>query len=106
MKLGWLALALELSPLLAFCMLAVLHPVGDPQSSHSLFIRLLDYQGTYWMRQGLPVPPPLLVAGLLLSAFSWWRRRAPVAQAGVVVGLVLLALWLAVMAVPLLVHVN
>ena len=74
-KLSWLALALEIFPLLGFGCLGFLHPIGDPQKSHSLLVRMLDFQGTYWMRNAMPVPPPLLIAGLLLSAFLWWRGR-------------------------------
>ena len=105
-KLSWFALAFEISPLLAFGCLAFLHPVGDPQDSHSLLVRMLDFQGTYWMRNAIAVPPPLLIAGLLGSLFLWWRHRCATALAGTVVGIVLLGLWSLTTVVPLLVHVN
>lgn len=89
-KISWLGLILEFSPLLAFGFLAFLHRVGDPQKSPSLLIRILDYQGTYWIRNGIPCPPPLLVAGLLLCLFSWWRFRFPTAMVGTIVGAFLL----------------
>jgi hypothetical protein len=105
-KLTWFALVLEISPLLAFGCLAFLHPVGDPQDSHSVLVRMLDFQGTYWIRNAIPVPPPLLIAGLLISAFLWWRHHFASALAATVVGIVMLGLWSLIMAVPLLVHVN
>jgi len=101
-----LALLLELSPLLAFGCLAVLHPVGDPQASASLLVRLLDYQGTYWLRHGLPVPPPLLVIGFLTSLALWWRDPSGVARIGTRLGLWFLGFWALIAVVPLLVHVN
>ena len=105
-KLIWVALVLELFPLFAFAALALLHPVGDPQESHSLLIRLLDFQGTYWMRNARPVPPPLLIAGLLISLFLWRRQRSAVVLVGAVVGIGLLGFWSLIMIVPLLVQVN
>jgi hypothetical protein len=105
-KISWFAQILEISPLVAFAVLAFLHPVGDPQESHNLLIRILDFQGTYWMRNAIPVPPPLLIAGLLLSVVLWWRVRFTVARIGTVMGIVLLGLWCLIMVVPLLVHVN
>ena len=105
-KISWFALILEISPLVSFAVLALLHPVGDPQDSHNLLVRILDFQGTYWMRHAIPVPPPLLIAGLLLSVVLWWRVRFPAARVGTVVGIVLLGLWCLIMVVPLLVHVN
>jgi hypothetical protein len=101
-----LVLFLEISPLLAFGLLAVLHPVGDPQESGSLLVRLLDYQGTYWMRNALPVPPPLLVLGAGVAIYAWFRQRSTCALVGMIVGCVLLVLWGLVMLVPLLLHVN
>ena len=103
---GWFALILEFLPLFAFGLLAFLSPVGNPQESQNLLVRVLDFQASYWMRNAIPVPPPLLIAGLLLSAFLWKRHRLPVAQFGMVVGLVFLGLWCLIMLVPLLVHVN
>jgi hypothetical protein len=105
-KLSWFALVLELSPLLAFGFLAIVHPVGDPQSSPKLLVRLLDFQGTYWMRNAILVPPPLLVVGWLLSGLLWWRLRFPTALVGTVLGIVLLGFWSLIMVVPLLVHAN
>src|SRR5262245_55138805 len=105
-KLSWFALILEISPLLAFACLGFLHPVGDPQKSESLLVRALDLQGTYWMRNAIPVPPPLLAIGLLASGFLCWRHRSATALAGAVVGSILLGLWLLIILVPLLVHVN
>ena len=105
-RLTWFALVLEISPLIAFGFLAIVHPVGDPQSSPNLLVRLLDFQGTYWMRNAIPVPPPLLVAGLLLSGLLWWRHRFPTALIGTVVGVVLLGFWSLIMIVPLLIHVS
>ena len=105
-KISWFALILEISPLVSFAVLALLHPVGDPQKSHNLLVRILDFQGTYWMRHAIPVPPPLLIAGLLLSAVLWWRFRFTAARVGSVVGIVLLGLWCLMMLVPLLVHVH
>jgi hypothetical protein len=104
--LSWFALVLVISPLLAFGCLAAMHPIGDPQQSGSLLVRLLDLQGTYWIRNGIPVPPPLLVAGLPACGFLWWRTRFPSVLAGTVVGIALLGLWALMMVVPLLVHVN
>ncbi len=101
-----LALFLEISPLLAFGCLGFLHPVGNPQKSHSLLVRMLDFQGTYWMRNAIPAPPPLLVTGLLISAILWWRHHFKSARAGTMVGIVLLGLWSFIMGIPLLVHVN
>ena len=103
---GWLAMILELSPLFVFGLLAFLSPVGNPQESSNLLVRVLDFQATYWMRNAIPVPPPLLIAGLLLAVFLWKRDRLPVAQFGIVLGLVFLGLWCLIMVVPLLVHVN
>ena len=103
---GWFALILEFLPLFAFCLLAFLSPVGNPQESHIMLVRVLDFQASYWMRNAIPVPPPLLIAGLLLSVFLWKRHRLPGAQFGIVVGLVFLGLWCLIMLVPLLVHVN
>lgn len=103
---GWLALALVLSPLIAFGCLALLHPIGDPQRSPSVLVRILDFQGTYWIRNGLFVPPPLLVPGLLASFGLWWRTRLVCPLIGTVVGGVLLGLWAIMMVVPLLVHVH
>ena len=103
---SWFAFILVLSPLLAFGCLVFLHPVGDPQESPNLFIRFLDFQGTYWMRHAIPVPPPLLVAGLLVSVFLVRRFHSKTAWVGTVVGFVLLGLWSLIMVVPLLVHVN
>lgn len=105
-KFGWFALVVEISPLLAFGVLAVLCPVGDPQKSHNLLVRILDFQGTYWMRNAIPVPPPLLFAGLLLSVLLWRRHHVASARVGAVMGFVLLGLWSLIMVVPLLVHVN
>jgi len=105
-KISWFALILEISPLLAFGVLAFLHPVGDPQKSHNLLVRILDFQGTYWIRNAIPVPPPLLIAGLLLSVFLWWRFGFTTARVGTVAGILLLGLWCLIMVVPLLVHVN
>jgi hypothetical protein len=103
---SWFGLILVVSPLLAFGCLVFLHPVGDPQESPNLFIRFLDFQGTYWMRHAIPVPPPLLVAGLLVSVFLVRRFHSKTAWVGTVVGFVLLGLWSLIMVVPLLVHVN
>ena len=97
---------LEISPLLAFALLAILHPVGDPQTSSSLLVRFLDYQGTYWIRHVIPVPPPLLITGTGFSILLWLRYHCASALAGVIVGIVLLGLWSMIMVVPLLVHVN
>jgi hypothetical protein len=105
-KISWFALILEISPLVSFAVLALLHPVGDPQRSHNLLVRILDFQGTYWMRHAIPVPPPLLIAGLLLSAILWWKVGFTAARVGTVVGIILLGLWCFIMIVPLLAHVN
>ena len=105
-QLRWFALLLEISPLLAFTFLAIVYPVGDPQNSPSSLVRVLDFQGTYWIRNGIPVPPPLLVVGLLLASSLWWRHRFSTALAGTVVGLVLLGFWSLIMIVPLFVRVN
>jgi hypothetical protein len=105
-KLVWIGLFLEVSPVVAFALLAVLHPVGDPQESGSRLIRLLDYQGTFWIRRGMPVPPPLLLAGVCLLIPLWRRSRSSSALAGSIAGIVLLGLWSLMMIVPLLIHVN
>jgi hypothetical protein len=105
-KLSWFALALEITPLLAFGCLGFLHPVGDPQESPSVLVRVLDFQGTYWVRNAIPVPPPLLIAGVLASVLLWWRHRFTSACAGTVVGIALLGLWSIIMVIPLLVQVN
>ena len=102
----WLSLILEISPLLTFALLTILHPIGDPQASGNLLIRFLDFQGTYWMRQAIPVPPPLLIAGTCLSIVLWLRYRLTSAMVGVISGIVLLGLWSLIMVVPLLIHVN
>ena len=103
---SWVGLILVVSPLLAFGCLSFLHPVGDPQESPSLLIRLLDFQGTYWVRHTIPVPPPVLIAGLLVSVFLLRRFHFKTARVATVVGFVLLGLWSLIMVVPLLVHVN
>lgn len=105
-KVSWFALALIVSPLGAVAALAVLHPLGDPQDSASPPVRMLDFQATYWLRHALPVPPPLLVAGLLLALVAWWRARGAPALVACLAGILLLVLWALVMLVPLLVHVN
>jgi len=106
-QLSWLALILEISPLLLFVVLLVVAPVGDPQESSNALIRLLDYLlGTYWIRAGRFVPPPLVAAGFLLSGVLWWRHRFPTAGVGTVLGIVLLGFWCLIMIVPLLAHVN
>ena len=101
-----LILLLEVSPFLAFASLAVLHPVGDPQEAGSFLVRLLDYQATYWMRNALPVPPPLLALGTGLALYAWLRWRTTCSRVGLVIGGGLLLLWGLVMLVPLLLHVN
>ncbi len=98
---GWL---LVLSPVLAFGALAVLHPLGDPQESGNNLVRLLDLMGTYWIREGLPVPPPLLAAGEALALGMY--RRTPSARPVAWTGGALLALWLVLMGIPFLIHVN
>ena len=105
-KLVWLGVLLEVAPLMAFVLLGVLHPIGDPQDSGNLLVRVLDYQGTYWMRNAIPVPPPLLVVGACLLILLWRRSRSVGALAGAIAGVVLLSLWSLIMIVPLLVHVN
>ncbi len=105
-RLTWLGWILVLAPIAAFALLGILHPIGDPQDSGSLLVRFLDYQGTYWMRHALPLPPPLLLAGTLLLSLIWLRRHIRSARAGAVAGLLLLGLWSLVMLVPLLLHVN
>lgn len=105
-KLFWIGVLLEVSPLLAFVLLSVLHPMGDPQDSGSLLVRVLDYQGTYWMRNAIPMPPPLLLSGACLFFLLWLRSRLASALAGAIAGVVLLGLWSLIMVVPLLVHVN
>jgi hypothetical protein len=104
--LSWLALILIISPIFAFGCLMVLYPVGSPEKSPNALARMLDLQATYWIRNAIPVPPPLLVVGLMLSAFLWWRHGLPSAVAGTVVGVVLLGFWTLIMLVPLLLHVN
>lgn len=101
-----LAVLLEIVPLAAFGCLGILHPVGDPQDSTSRLVRGLDFQGTYWIRNGVPVPPPLLIAGLLLSIFLWRRRKFAAARTGTRIGIVLLGVWALIMLIPWLVHVN
>lgn len=103
---SWIGLILVFSPIIAFGVLAFLHPVGDPQESHNLFVRILDFQGTYWIRNGLPVPPPLLIAGLFLSIFLYWRFRITTSVVGIVASILILGLWCLIMIVPLLIHVN
>ncbi len=105
-RLTWLGWILALAPVAAVALLAILHPTGDPQDSGSLLVRFLDYQGTYWMRHAIPVPPPLLLAGTFLLSLVWLRRRLPSARAGAIAGLMLLGLWSLAMLAPLLVHVN
>lgn len=75
-KLVWIGLILEVSPALAFLLLVVLHPVGDPQDSGNMFVRILDYQGAFWIRKAIPVPPPLLFAGVCLL-FPIWLKNVP-----------------------------
>ena len=105
-RLTWLGWILVLAPIAAFALLGTLHPTGDPQDSGSLLVRFLDYQGTYWMRHALPLPPPLLLAGTFLLSLVWLRHRTRGARAGAIAGLILLGLWSLVMLVPLLLHVN
>ena len=106
-RLVWIGVVLEVSPLLAFVLLGVLHPIGDPQDSGNLLVRVLDYQGTYWTRHGIPMPPPLLLAGACLLILLWLRSRLASALAGAIAGIVLLGLWSMIMVVvPLLLHVN
>ncbi len=104
--LSWLGLILVLSPLGALTLLAVLHPVGDPQRCDSLLLRILDYQGSYWIREAIPVPPPLLSVGVLISVLVRRRHRISVAQAGAIAGAILLSLWAVIMLIPLLFHVH
>ncbi|TXH21802.1 MAG: hypothetical protein E6Q99_09560 [Elusimicrobia bacterium] len=99
--LGWL---LVLSPALAFVVLAMAHPVGDPQSSASGVVRLLDFLGTYWVRQGVFIPPPLLAVGEAIALGLY--RRTPSARPLAWTGGVFLALWLVLMGIPFLIHVN
>jgi len=106
MALGVVALVLEAVPLVAFAVLAVLHPVGDPQTSKDVIVRFLDFQGTYWVREGILVPPPLLALGFILSAILAWRGKALIARVGFFVGLIFLSFWALMMVVPLLIHVN
>jgi hypothetical protein len=105
-KFAWLGPLLEVSPLFAGILLALLHPLGDPQDSPSFFVRLLDYQGTYWLRNAIPVPPPLLLAGLLVCTLAWWRSGSKIALGGLVAGILMLGFWGLMMLIPLLVHVN
>ncbi len=105
-RLTWLGWILVLAPIAAFALLGILHPIGDPQDSGSLLVRFLDYQGTYWMRHAIPLPPPLLLAGTFLLSLIWLRRRTPSARAGAVASLILLGLWSLVMLVPLLLDVD
>jgi len=105
-KLTWLGLFLEATPILAFALLAMIHPIGDPQKSGHLFVRILDYQGTFWIRQALPVPPPPLLAGVCLLIPVWLRDRSHLAGGGLLAGGALLGLWTLIMIIPLLVHVN
>ncbi|MCL5281973.1 MAG: hypothetical protein M1376_18925 [Planctomycetes bacterium] len=102
-RLGWI---LVLAPSAAFALLGILHPMGDPQDSGSLLVPFLDYQGTYWMRHAIPLPPPLLLAGTFLLSLVWLRCRIRSARAGAVAGLILLGLWSLAMLVPLLLRVN
>lgn len=104
--LSWLGLILALSPLGALALLAVLPPVDDLQHSGSIPPRILDFQGSYWIREAIPVPPPQLLVGVLISVLVNKRHRSAVAQTGTMVGAILLSLWAAVMLIPLLVHVN
>jgi hypothetical protein len=104
--LSWFGLILVVSPLFAFGSLAVLYPVGDPQDSHNMLIRMLDFQGTYWMRNSIPVPPPLLLAGFVLSLILRKRHHLSSAKAGTILGYILLGLWSLIMVVQLLIHVN
>jgi|GEM_PF-2538237 len=105
-RLVCLALALEISPLAACYALVLWHPVGDPQKSGSLIVRILDYQLTYWMRNAILLPPPLLLSGLLLSLFLWKSLRLERARVAVGLGIFLMGLWCLVMVVPLLIHVD
>lgn len=105
-KLVWIGLFLEVSPVLAFALLAVMHPLGDPQESGNLLVCFLDYQGTFWIRRAIPVPPPLLLAGVCLLVPVWVRSRSAIALAGSLAGIALLGLWSLIMVVPLLIHVN
>ncbi len=101
-----LALVLEIAPLIAFGLLAMLHPVGDPQKSGRLFVRFLDFQGTWWIRHGIPMPPPLLFAGNCLSIVVWLRYRSRPAAAAAVLGMTLMAFWALTMLAPILIYVE
>lgn len=96
--------ALVLSPLVGFLVLAVLHPVGDPQTADNGLVRCLDFLGTYGVRTGAFWPPPLTVVGTFV-AFAI-RKKTPAARGAAWVGAGLLALWGFVMLVPYLIHVN
>ncbi|HNS48819.1 MAG TPA: hypothetical protein PKM61_04755 [bacterium] len=100
------AVLLEILPLAAFGCLGIFHPAGDPQNSANRLIRLLDFQGTYWIRNGIPLPPPLLIAGLLLSILLWRRRKFAAARTGTWIGIVRLGMWALIMLILWLVHVN
>jgi hypothetical protein len=104
--LGMIALGLEAVPPVAFAVLAFLHPVGDPQKSGDALVRFLDFQGTYWIREGILVPPPLLVVGFILSAILAWKWQVPIARAGFFGGLILLSCWALIMVVPFMIHVH
>lgn len=103
---SWIALMLISSPIWAFTCLGIFHPMGDPQTSPNGILRSLDFLASYWMRNAIPVPPPLLVVGLLISIPLWWKYRLPSALAGSILGTCLLGFWGLIMIVPLLIHVN
>lgn len=102
----WLGIVLEASPLAAFCLLTALQPTGDPQNSSLALVRYLDFLGTYGIRNAVPLPPPLLVIGILLCAWVWRQQGSGLARISTLAGLLLLGLWGLMMAALLLIHVN
>ncbi len=106
-KLGLLSLFLVLLPIFSFIgLLFLAPPVGNPQDSESLVVKLLDYQITYFMREKMPFPPPLPAIGLAISLFLWKRHNIETARIAAHVGLLLLGFWLMISIVPLMIHIG
>jgi len=87
-----LALILELCPVAAFFLMRVLSPSGDPQMGPP-FVRFLDFQGSFWIRNEYFFPPPLLAIGFAAAVYSLYAEQTR-ARIPVLVGGLLLAIWL------------
>ena len=84
----------------------MLHPVGDPQESTSLSIRLLDLSFTYWVRTAIPVSPFGLTIGVILAGYLGLKRFEP-AYKTTFAGVILFTIWFLIyFVVPIAVHAE